>query len=163
MQGTKRVGRHLLVIAWLGCGCLLWHTIVCHFCFFGGDCMSLFGDLKSYKVGSLCHTKVEKKKKQPTLIELAQEKFGDDKQLMMWIEGYIEQKREQHTMPTRLSWVEQLTTLEKHPKNERIKEVRRCIAGGYRQLAYEPKYKRTVDVLPDEEEQEEVICYDKAY
>ena len=126
--------------------------------------MSLFGNLGSYKVGNIVNHKTEKKRKEPTLIELATEKFGEDKQLMMWIEGFLEQKTKEHARPPRMSWLEQLSILEKHPKSARIKEVRRCIAGNYRQLAYEPKCKKNVNIEVDDDNlKEEKICYDRAY
>lgn len=154
------MGRHLLATAWLGCSHILWHTLVC-LLFFGGIIMSLFGNLNDYKVGAV--KKSEKKKKEPTLLELAQEKFGDDKQLMMWIEGYLDQKRQIHMMPPRLAWLEQLSILEQHPKSERVKEVRRCIAGNYRQIAYAPKYPNNNKTLRKEEETEEEIISTRGF
>ena len=121
--------------------------------------MSLFSDLSGYKVGKIKPQTV-KKEKQPTLLELAEEKFGTDRKLMMWIEGFLAQKREAHIMPTRLAWIQQLAILEEWPENQRIEQIQRSITNDYRAIAY--KYigkKKLVNEYQDEDD----IVYTKGF
>lgn len=123
--------------------------------------MSLFGDLSGYRVQRVRAEPKKTKEKQPTLKELAEEKFGSDRKLMMWIENFLAQKREAHILPTRMAWQEQLNILEEWPQTERIAQVRRSITNDYRALAYPPKVKKKS--RPEPEIIEEEIDYSRGF
>lgn len=124
--------------------------------------MALFSNLDSIKPIAFKTAKEKPKEKEPTLLELAEEKFGDNRRLIMWIEKFLSQKRQIRQLPSRLAWQEQLKILESHPEAEREKEVRRCIAGDYRQIAYEykpKKYKKSIldqDISMEKQDEEDL-------
>ena len=89
--------------------------------------MGLFGDYSFNE---------PKKKKEPTLVQMAENIFGKDKNLMGEINNYLASRRQQHNLPTKISWKMQLEILEEIPEQDRAKEVRNCTIKGYRQLAY---------------------------
>ncbi len=118
--------------------------------------MGLFNDLSKYKKPS--KEREVKREKPPTLIELAEEKFGENRRLMMWIESFLDQKRTKHLLPTRQAWIQQLALLEEYPENERERQVRRSITYDYRALAYEYKGKKQIK-QKDEYQKEDEINY----
>lgn len=79
----------------------------------------------------------KKTQRMPTLKELAEEKFGDDRALMLHIQSFLSMWAKKKQLPTHLSWSMQLQLLEKFPKEERAKQVVRSIQNGYKALAYE--------------------------
>lgn len=89
--------------------------------------MGLFGDF----------TVNEPIKKQPTLIEMAVNKFSDDKQLLEELKLYLRSRKEQKNMPTKVSWEMQLTLLEMVPMQKRASQVHTATLRGWRQIAYE--------------------------
>ena len=131
--------------------------------------MGLFGDLSKISAKSAITTSTTKsrlgngRKKQPTLLQLAEEKFGTDRKLMMWIGGFLEQKREVHLLPTRLAWAQQLSYLEEWPESEREEQVRRSIACGYRSLAYKYTGKKVAPQPKSNYQAEEEILYDRGF
>lgn len=78
----------------------------------------------------------EPPKKEPTLIQMAKNLFGTDTKLMLEIENYLASRRQQHNMPTKISWKMQLEILQEIPEQDRANEVRNCTIKGYRQIAY---------------------------
>lgn len=103
----------------------------------------------------------EKKEKEPTLKELAEEKFGEDRNLIMHLETFLHEQSKKKQLPTRLAWSMQLKLLEKFPKEERAKQVVSSIMKGYRAIAYEGnlnKYKKEIgDVGLDKEKEENIV------
>ena len=93
-----------------------------------------------------------------TLIEMAKEKFGNDKRLMLEIDLFLSQKRKVHQNPSKLAWASQLSILEKYPENERLKQVIKSIRNDYKSLAYEKK--ENDDGVKRELAKEEDIRYD---
>lgn len=81
----------------------------------------------------------EKPKKNLTLLEIAESKFGEDKALMKEIEAFLRVCRQKRFFPTTISWIAQCELLEKIPKIERVQTVHRSVLNGYRQMAYENK------------------------
>nr|DAT40250.1 MAG TPA: hypothetical protein [Caudoviricetes sp.] len=79
----------------------------------------------------------QKKARQPTLGELV-DKYITDKYLAKEINTYITMRRQQHNLPTKISFEEQLKLLLTYPENERIEQVKKSILGGYRSLCYPP-------------------------
>lgn len=128
--------------------------------------MGLFGDISSIRAKSIVSSthRKSRKKSQPTLIQLAEERFGKDRKLMMWIEGFLEQRREAHLLPTRLAWVQQLDYLEDWPEEDREEQVRKSIACGYRSLAYQYKgNKKKAPQVKSEYQEEEEILYGRGF
>ena len=121
--------------------------------------MALFGEdlLKKKFV-----FKLERQQEAPkqTLKELAEEKFGKDRKLMMEIDAFLQQKREKHIYPSKIAWVRQLDMLEKFPEAERLAQVKRSVTNDYRALCYETNLKTYAIV---EKEKEENICYDEEF
>ena len=75
-------------------------------------------------------------KKNPTLFEMAKERF-EDAEVLNEINLFLKSCREKHLLPTRTSWEMQLGILEKIPEEKRADLVHRSTLRGYRQLAYE--------------------------
>lgn len=127
--------------------------------------MGLFGDISKLRAKPVVSkTQHEsKKKKQPTLVQLAEEKFGKDRKLIMWIEAFLDQRREAHLLPTRLSWIQQLDFLEGWPEEEREEQVRKSIACGYRSLAYQYKGNKKPSKVKSEYQAEEEILYGRGF
>ena len=82
-------------------------------------------------------SKTEKPKKDLTMLQIAESKFGDDKSLMKEIRKFLLMCKQNKCLPTKISFKEQCEILEKLPKQERIKAVHRSVLNGYRQMAYE--------------------------
>lgn len=107
----------------------------------------------------------EKKRKEPTLIELAEEKFGKDRNLILHLQTFLNSCTQKRQLPTRLAWSMQLQLLEKFPEEERAAQVVASIRNGYRAIAYEgnlKKYTRT-DKISHEKEDEKNIIKNVAY
>lgn len=83
--------------------------------------------------------KTEKPKKDLTMLQIAESKFGDDLSLMEEIRKFLKVCRQKRFFPTKTSFIEQCEILEKLPKQERIKAVHRSVVNGYRQMAYNNK------------------------
>lgn len=108
----------------------------------------------------------EKKAKKPTLRELAEEKFGDDRKLIMHLEMFLKEWADKKQLPTTLAWNMQLQLLEKFPKEERVKQVVSSIMKGYRAIAYEDnlkKYNESLKEVSREKEDEKEIVTSIAY
>lgn len=105
----------------------------------------------------------KRKKKGPTLIELAEEKFGKDRNLIMHLQTFLRSCAEKKQLPTRLAWSMQLQLLEKFPESERAKQVVRSIMNGYRAIAYESNLKKCTSTISLEKETESNIIKDIAY
>lgn len=105
----------------------------------------------------------EKKKKEPTLIELAEEKFGKDRNLILHLQTFLKSCAEKKQMPTRLAWSMQLQLLEKFPEKERARQVVRSTMNGYRAIAYESNLKKCSNIISMEKETESDIIKDIAY
>ena len=86
--------------------------------------------------------KKEKPKDKLTLLEIAEEKFGDDIALMKEIEDFLKVCRQKRFYPTKISWIAQCELLEKIPKIDRVQMVHRSVMCGYRQMAYEQNNNR---------------------
>jgi len=124
--------------------------------------MSLFGKSlyqnsmqRKIKINFNFTDKVDKEK---SLLEMAKERFGNDKRLMLEIELFLSQRRKAHQNPSRIAWGEQLKLLAEYPEEERLAQVMRSIRNDYRSIAYEIKYKK-----PDisiEKSKDEDIRYD---
>lgn len=82
----------------------------------------------------------QKRVRQPTLGELV-DKYFTDKYLVKEINTYLAVRRQQHNLPTRISFEEQLRLLKTYPENERIEQVKKSVLGGYRSLCYPRKEK----------------------
>ena len=82
---------------------------------------------------------------------------------MMWIEGFLEQRREVHLLPTRLAWSQQLSYLEEWPESKREDQVRKSIACGYRSLAYKYTGKKVAPQPKSSYQVEEEILYDRGF
>ena len=123
--------------------------------------MALFGDLNLIKPKSL---KFEKTKKESTpnikLTDMAEERFGGDKKLLLHLNIFLDMCRERHLLPSKISWGMQLNVLEKFPKEARLEQVVRSITYGYRSIAYEENLKNYRSV---EKEKEDNIRYDLAF
>lgn len=110
------------------------------------DTIGIFGDF----------TKQEKKK-QPTLFDMAVERFKDPYLLAM-IEKYIQMRRERHDLPARTSFEAQLKLLEEYEPQDRFKQVELSILGGYRSLCYPRKTKvvKIEDYVKKKKEKEKI-------
>ena len=96
--------------------------------------MGLFGD----------YTFNEPKKKDPSLVQMAENLFGKDNNLMKEIKNYLASRRQQHNLPSKISWKMQLEILEEIPEQDRVNEVRNCTIKGYRQLAYKKNNNKNI-------------------
>ena len=95
----------------------------------GGRIMTgLFGEFEATK---------PKKKKNPTLLDMAKEKFGSDAELMKEIELYLKSRRQAHNYPSKVSWEMQLNLLEQVSPEKRANQVRTSTLRGYRQIAFD--------------------------
>lgn len=81
--------------------------------------------------------KKEKPKKDMTLLEIAESKFGDDLNLMNEIRQFLKLCRQKRFFPTKISFIAQCELLENLPKCERVQSVHRSVLNGYRQMAYD--------------------------
>ena len=129
--------------------------------------MALFGK-SLYKVKiNFRGNEPQKEDKEKTLIEMAEEKFGNDKRLMMEIDLFLAQRRRVKQCPSKIAWGEQLKLLEKFPEEERLKQVTRSIRNDYRSIAYEnnlPKKPVCAEYnVGMKKEKEENICYDRGF
>ena len=88
----------------------------------------LFGEFETTK---------PKKKKNPTLLDMAKEKFGSDAELMKEIELYLKSRRQAHNYPSKVSWEMQLNLLEQVSSEKRANQVRTSTLRGYRQIAFD--------------------------
>ena len=101
---------------------------------------SLYPSTKKYKVRiDFGMTSMSKNNSEISLLDMAKEKFGEDKRLMMEIELFLSQRRKARQNPSRLAWGHQLQLLESYPKEERLQQVMRSIRNDYRSIAYERK------------------------
>ena len=108
----------------------------------------------------------EKKAKEPTLKELAEERFGDDRKLLMHLETFLHEWAKKKQLPTTLSWTMQLQLLEKFPKEARVEQVVSSIMKGYKAIAYESnlkRYKEQPKEVSREKENEAEIVTTVAY
>ena len=105
--------------------------------------MSLFGNYK--KSGRLNInwglSSQERRENKSTLYEEAEEIFGEDKKLMLFISTFLKGCRERHRYPTRMAWRAQLGILKKFPEKERINQVDKSIKYGWNSLVYEESLK----------------------
>lgn len=123
--------------------------------------MALFGDLNLIKPKPIKFEKTKKESKPKIkLTDMAEERFGDDKKLLLHLNIFLDMCREKHLLPTRVSWGMQLNVLERFPKEARLEQVVRSITYGYRSIAYEENLKNYKAV---EKEKEENIRYDLAF
>nr|DAE83049.1 MAG TPA: hypothetical protein [Caudoviricetes sp.] len=122
--------------------------------------MALFGDLNLIKPKPLKFETKKEVKPKKSLREMAFERFGDDKKLLMQLNLFLDMCREKHLFPSKISWGMQLNVLEKFPKEARLEQVVRSITYGYRSIAYEENLKNYKVV---EKEKEENIRYDLAF
>lgn len=105
----------------------------------------------------------EPRKPQKSLIDMAEEKFKEDRNLIMHLQTFLSNCRHKHNLPTRLEWSMQLQLLEKFPEKERAKQVVASIRNGYRAIAYEGNLKKCkTDVRTDKEIDSNIIT-EKAY
>ena len=88
--------------------------------------MGLFGEFSTNR---------PKKNKNPTLFEMAKERF-DDIELLEEINLFLKSCREKRLMPSRISWEMQLEILEQIAEDKRVEKVHNSILKGYRQIAY---------------------------
>ena len=88
--------------------------------------MGIFGDFENSR---------PKKKKQPTLIEMAEDR-GLSSLVLSKIEMFLNVRREKHDIPSRTSFKEQLDLLETLSEEEQINSLRKSIMAGYRCMCY---------------------------
>ena len=88
--------------------------------------MGIFGDFENTR---------PKNKKQPTLIEMAEER-GFSPLVLSRIEMFLKVRREKHDIPPRTSFKEQLDLLETLSEEEQITQLRKSIMAGYRCMCY---------------------------
>lgn len=100
-------------------------------------------------------------RKEPTLYEMANEKFGKDKRLMMEIDLFLAQKRRIKQLPSRIAWGYQLNLLEKYPEEQRLEQVMRSIRHDYRSIAYETNLPKESDVKRNNEDEE--VVYSRGF
>lgn len=123
--------------------------------------MSLFGDLNLIKPKPLKFKKQNKEARSNVkLTDMAEERFGGDKKLLLHLNIFLDMCREKHLLPSKISWGMQLNVLEKFPKEARLEQVVRSITYGYRSIAYEENLKKYKSL---EKEKEENIRYDMAF
>lgn len=123
--------------------------------------MALFGDLSLVKPKPMRIQKPKTEKpKKVGLREMAAERFGKDKKLLLQLNVFLDMCREKHLFPSKISWNMQLNVLEKFPEEARIEQVVRSITYGYRSIAYEENLKKYATVR---KEKEENIRYDMAF
>lgn len=129
--------------------------------------MALFGNTKVGKVKvNFGMSSASKSINEPTLLEMAEEKFGKDKRLMLEIDLFLAQRRKAKQNPSRIAWASQLQLLEKFPQEDRLDQVMRSIRNDYKCLAYEsrlPEKKPAYSDVNMEKSREEDICYDEAF
>lgn len=107
----------------------------------------------------------KEKKKEPTLAQMAEEKFGNDRNLIMHLKTFLSNCAQKHQYPTKLSWGMQLQLLERFPEEERAKQVTKSIMNGYRAIAYEGNLKKyegeyqEVSLKKEKEENIVMIAY----
>ena len=123
--------------------------------------MSLFGKplYTKYKIKvNFNMSSQTQPKNELTLLEMAKEKFGKDKRLMMEIELFLAQKRKIYQNPSKIAWGEQLKLLEKYPQEERLEQVMTSIRNDYRSIAYAKKFDKPE--ISMEKSDEKDIRYD---
>ena len=125
--------------------------------------MALFGKVRIDFRGK----EKPKEDKEKTLSEMAKERFGNDKRLLLELELFLSEKRKARQCPSRIAWGEQLKLLEKFPQEERLTQVMRSIRNNYRSIAYESRLPKTpvcsqFNVCLDKED-ESNICYDRGF
>ena len=99
--------------------------------------------------------------KELSLLDMAKEKFGNDKRLMLEIDLFLSQRRKVKQNPSRLAWERQLQLLEQYPAEERLAQVMRSIRNDYRSIAYERTGKSNEVVR--EKTNDNDVCYDLAF
>jgi len=107
--------------------------------------------------------KQEKPKKNLTLLEIAESKFGDDRALMKEIKDFLKVCRQKRFYPTKISWIAQCELLEKIPKIERVQMVHRSVMCGYRQMAYEQNNNRPQESVTRKKQDESKIRKDLVF
>lgn len=105
--------------------------------------MSLFGNYnkRANKVAIDWGFKHEAVEKKSSLYQEAEEIFGEDKKLMLFISTFLKACREKHRYPTRMAWRAQLGILKKFPESERVSQVDKSIKYGWHSLVYEDALK----------------------
>jgi hypothetical protein len=116
--------------------------------------LALFGNFK--KAGKLNidwgMSSSEKQERQPPLYKVAEEIFGEDKKLMMFISMFLKGCRERHRYPTRQAWNMQLGMLQKLSPKERLASVDNSIKYSWNSIVYEKDTKKSKNTVSIEKE-----------
>lgn len=76
-------------------------------------------------------------KKKVTLMDMVNERFRYEPDLVTALKEYLNHRRQLHNYPSKVSWEAQLDLLERIPKADRVAQVKLSTLRGYRQVAYE--------------------------
>lgn len=91
--------------------------------------MTLFGDIKP-----------KEPKKREKLIDISKRILGtEDKELLTELTLYLKSRKQQHNLPSKVSWEMQMNLLKNYPQSKRVSSVRTATLRGYRQVAYADK------------------------
>lgn len=91
--------------------------------------MALFGDIKP-----------KEPKKREKLIDISKRILGtEDKELLTELTLYLRSRKQQHNLPSKVSWEMQMNLLKNYPQSKRVSSVHTATLRGYRQVAYADK------------------------
>ena len=91
--------------------------------------MALFGDIKP-----------KESKKREKLIDISKRILGtEDKELLTELTLYLKSRKQQHNLPSKVSWEMQMNLLRNYPQSKRVSSVHIATLRGYRQVAYVDK------------------------
>ena len=91
--------------------------------------MALFGDIKQ-----------KEPKKHEKLIDISKRILGtEDKELLTELTLYLKSRKQQHNLPSKVSWEMQMNLLKNYPQSKRVSSVHIATLRGYRQVAYADK------------------------
>lgn len=91
--------------------------------------MALFGDIKP-----------KEPKKRENLIDISKRILGtEDKELLTELTLYLKSRKQQHNLPSKVSWEMQMNLLKNYPQSKRVSSVHTATLRGYRQVAYADK------------------------
>lgn len=92
--------------------------------------MALFGDIKP-----------KEPKKREKLIDISKRILGtEDKEVLTELTLYLKSRKQQHNLPSKVSWEMQMNLLKNYPQSKRVSSVHTATLRGYRQVAYADKH-----------------------
>ena len=63
----------------------------------------------------------------------------EDKELLTELTLYLKSRKQQHNLPSKVSWEMQMNLLKNYPQSKRVSSVHTATLRGYRQVAFADK------------------------